>query len=166
MRRGEFVDIHDIGGVDPQDYDVLITDLNHEKLESEISELVGIPFLKEATKDEAETVAKKIHGFIYGRRFRLILPCVLTTNDMSRWVFFIVDSGAPLTYISSQGGVHLCRKKYLPADLISRWQNPSGSKQRRTLGLPKLLDTRTRFIFCRKTHTLLPSTFLEVTSAP
>ena len=35
--RGEFVDIHDIGGPDPKDFDVLITDIDDEKLRSEIA---------------------------------------------------------------------------------------------------------------------------------
>jgi hypothetical protein len=48
--RGEFVGIHDIGGVDPKNYDVLITDMNDEALRHEISELVGITYLQEATK--------------------------------------------------------------------------------------------------------------------
>jgi hypothetical protein len=54
IERGQFVDIHDIGGVDPNDYDVLITDINNDTLHSEISKLVDIPYLKEATKDEAD----------------------------------------------------------------------------------------------------------------
>ena len=54
MARGTFVDVHDIGPVNPKDYDVLITDIDDHKLHSEISDLVGIPYLKEATKEEAE----------------------------------------------------------------------------------------------------------------
>jgi hypothetical protein len=29
IERGQFVDIHDIGGVDPKDYDVLLSDMNN-----------------------------------------------------------------------------------------------------------------------------------------
>jgi hypothetical protein len=106
VERGEFVDLHDGVGVDPKDYDVLVTDMNNETLESEISELVGIPYLKEATKDEADKVAEEIRGFTYGFRRHQILPCVVSIGDMARWVFFIVDSGAPTTYISTQVSVH------------------------------------------------------------
>ncbi|KAI9767232.1 MAG: hypothetical protein M1840_005832 [Geoglossum simile] len=42
IKNGNFVDIHDIGGVSPKDYDVLITDINNDILESEISKLAGI----------------------------------------------------------------------------------------------------------------------------
>ena len=106
VERGEFVDVHDIGGVDPKDYDVLITDMNNETLESEISELVGIPYLREATKGEAGKVAEEIRGFTHGWKRRQILPCVLGIDGMARWVFFIVDPRSPLTYISSQVSVH------------------------------------------------------------
>jgi hypothetical protein len=116
IERGEFVDIHDIGGVDPKDYDVLITDIDNNTLQSEISKLAGIPYLKEATKDEADKVPKKIRGFTYGSKFRQILPCVLNIEDQARWVFF-VDSGAPLTYISTQVSVHQHGKNALATNL-------------------------------------------------
>jgi hypothetical protein len=108
LERGQFVDIHDIGGVDPKDYDVLITDIDNNTLQSEISKLVDIPYLKEATKDEANKVPIDIHGFVYGRTFRMILPCVLRIQDKARWVFFIVDPGSPLTYISAEVSVRPC----------------------------------------------------------
>jgi hypothetical protein len=117
MERGEFVDIHDIGGVSPNDYDVLITDVNDNTLHSEISKLVGIPYLEEATKDEAVKVASKLHGFSYGQMFRLILPCVVSTTDQARWIFFIVHTGAPLTYISTQVSVHPHRKNAVATNL-------------------------------------------------
>jgi len=60
VARGTFVDIHDIGGVDPNDYDVLITDVNDHTLHNEISDLVGIPYLKEATKEEADKKADSL----------------------------------------------------------------------------------------------------------
>jgi len=100
--RGVSVDIHDIGPVDPKDYDVLITDIDDHKLHSEISDLVGIPYLKEATKEEADKVADSLRGFVYGRMFRMILPSVLKIKDKAHWVFFIVNGGSPLTYISTQ----------------------------------------------------------------
>jgi len=117
IERGEFVDIHDIGGVEPKDYDVLLTDIDNDKLHSEISKLVGIPYLKEATKDEADKVAEEIHGFAYGQKFRLIVPCVLGIEDKARWVFFIVGSGAPLTFISTQVSVNPHRKNALATNL-------------------------------------------------
>jgi len=117
IERGEWVDIHDICGVSPKDYDVRITDVDHDTLHSEISKLVGIPYLEKATKDEADKVPSKIYGFRYGQTFRLILPCVLSIEDQARWIFFIVDSGAPLSYISTQVSVHPHRKNAVATNL-------------------------------------------------
>jgi hypothetical protein len=110
IARGKFVDIHDIGPVDPKDYDVLITDVTDHTLHNEISDLVGIPYLKEATKEEADKVAESLRGFVYGRKYRMMLPCVLKVEDKAHWVFFLVDGGSPLTYISTQVSVHTYRE--------------------------------------------------------
>jgi len=48
--------------VDPKDHDVLITDIDNDTLQSEISKLADIPYLKEATKGEADKVPKEIRG--------------------------------------------------------------------------------------------------------
>ena len=93
--------------MDPRDYDVLITDIDNDTLQSEISKLAGIPYLKEATKDEADQVPKKIDGFTYGPKLRLVFPSVLSVEDKARWVFFVMDTGAPVTYISTQVNVYL-----------------------------------------------------------
>jgi hypothetical protein len=95
------------------DYDVLSTDTYDDMVHSEISKLVGIPYLKEATKDEAGKVARELDGFLYGRKSRMIFPCVLSIDDKARWVFFLVHSGSPLTYISAQVSVHPRRKHTL-----------------------------------------------------
>jgi hypothetical protein len=31
-----------------------------------------------------------------------MFPCVVSVKDRAHWVFFIVDPGAPLTYLSAQ----------------------------------------------------------------
>jgi len=104
VARGTFVDIHDIGP-DPKDYDI-----DEHTLHNEISNRVGIPYLKEATNGEADKVSDSLRGFIYGDKYSMILPCVLKIEDKARWVFFIVDRGAPLTYISAQVSVHTYRE--------------------------------------------------------
>jgi hypothetical protein len=110
IERGQFVDIHDVVGVQPKDYDVLLSDVDKDTLHTDISKVVGIPYLKEATKDEADKVAREINGVLYGESFRMIFPCVLSAKDTARWVFFIVDSGAPSNYISAEVNVHPHRK--------------------------------------------------------
>lgn len=52
--RGEFVDIHDSIRPDPKNYDVLIPDMNQCTLETDIAELVGVKYIQEATKEEAD----------------------------------------------------------------------------------------------------------------
>ncbi|KAH0609470.1 uncharacterized protein H6S33_012956 [Morchella sextelata] len=101
QERGEFIDIHDIG-IDPNDYDVLITDVKHETLETTVAEELGIPYLSKATEADAKEVVQVGNGYIYGRKFSAIIPFVVSHGDESRWVFFIMDSGAPLTYLSAE----------------------------------------------------------------
>jgi hypothetical protein len=50
--------------VDPNDYDVLITDMNNDTLYSKVSKLMDIPYLKEATRDEADKVVIEVRGFL------------------------------------------------------------------------------------------------------
>ena len=101
IKRGEF-DIHDIGGVDPEDYDVILTDVMNKTLRHEVAEIAGVPYLQGATEDEANEVVTTGQGFIYGKKLRTIFPCVAGREGRAHWVFFVVDTGAPLTYLSKQ----------------------------------------------------------------
>jgi hypothetical protein len=112
--RGEFIDIHDVGGVDPKDFDILITDVNEGKLRSEIAEVVGIQYFAKATKAEANNVVEIGHGIIYGTKLRTIFPCIVSDKDKAHWVFFVVSTGAPLTYLSSQVSAPIYRKNAWP----------------------------------------------------
>jgi hypothetical protein len=98
---GEFIDIRDVGGVDPKDFDVF-TDVNDEKLRSEISEAVGIQYLAKATEADANKVLAIGQGVVYGKKLRTIFPCVVRNKDKAHWVFFVLVTGAPLTYLSAQ----------------------------------------------------------------
>lgn len=88
--------------MDPDDFDILITDINDHKLRTSIADRVGIEYLRKATRDQANEVITTGQAFIYGSRDRLIFPCVVSIGDDARWVFFIVDTGAPFTYLSCQ----------------------------------------------------------------
>ena len=105
---GEFVDIHDISR-NAKDYDVLISDIKHETLEKIISEELGIRYLSEATESQVKEVVKVGRGYIYGKTFRTIIPFVVSRNGEARWMFFIMDTSAPLTYISAQVSASICR---------------------------------------------------------
>jgi hypothetical protein len=110
--RGEFIDIHDIGGTDPGDFDVLISDVDDEKLRGEVTEIVGIPYHAEATKEDAIGKVIKIGDcYIFGRKFRTIFPAVVGNDTRAHWVFFIVGTGSPLTYLSAQVSAPTCEKE-------------------------------------------------------
>jgi hypothetical protein len=120
--RGEFIDIHDVGSIAPKDYDVLIanmdnTDMDYEKLRSKIAEVVGIQYLVKATEADANNVAQIGHGYIYGRKLRTIFPCVVSHDDKAHWVFFLVSTGAPLTYLSAQVSTSYLQTERLATDL-------------------------------------------------
>lgn len=102
IRRGEYVDIHDVGGPNPKDYDVLISDVNYNILRGEVSVLGGIPYLQKATKTEAEIVLEEGQAMLFGPKLRVIFPAVVRNQGSAYWIYFIVDTGSPLTYISTQ----------------------------------------------------------------
>ncbi|KAF8469045.1 hypothetical protein BDZ91DRAFT_83279 [Kalaharituber pfeilii] len=81
---------------------VWITDVKDENLRHEISQVVGIPYLSKATVADANEVHKVGNGFIYGRELRTIFPAVVGHKGKAHWIFFILDTGSPLTYLSSQ----------------------------------------------------------------
>jgi hypothetical protein len=89
----------DVRNVDPRDIDVFLTEVSDMKLRSEVAAMAGVPYLGEASKDEADKVMETCEGFVYGQ-YRTILPCVVGLGDQARWVFFVVDSSAPATYLS------------------------------------------------------------------
>ena len=96
--------------MDPKDYDVLVTDITDNTLRSEIAELAGMAYLEKATKDDANKTVDIGYGFLYGSKFRPIFPCIVSFRDKAHWVFFLVDSSAPVTYLSSQVSVATYRK--------------------------------------------------------
>lgn len=100
--RGELADVHHIGSTDPKEYDVLITDINHKTLDTEIAEHIGLPYLSKATEADTHEIVESATGYLYGANLRPIIPLVVRNNDQAHWVFFLLDSLAPSTYISYQ----------------------------------------------------------------
>lgn len=97
-----FIDIHEIGGASPNDFNVLITDIDDRTLRSEAAELIGILYLKKTTKVEANNKVDVSHGFIYGDKLRTLFPCIVGSRDWAHWGFFMVHTDAPLTYLLVQ----------------------------------------------------------------
>ena len=110
ISRGQFVDIHDIGLPNPRDYDVLIPDVDHNELQHDIAEVVGIPYHSPSSKEDANKVINIGEGLIYSKAFidggkpRTMFPAVVSHNASGKahWVFLLVDTASPLTYLSAQ----------------------------------------------------------------
>ena len=104
LQRGEFTDIHDITpeeAIYPYEYDVLLSDVTHDTLKQTISDEIGIAYISEATGDAKQPVSV-CDGYIYGPNRRPIVPLVVSYQEQSRWVFFLIDSSSPWTFLSSQ----------------------------------------------------------------
>ncbi|KAG0131906.1 hypothetical protein HOY82DRAFT_453268, partial [Tuber indicum] len=95
--------IHEIGGFNPKDFDVLISDIGASQLKHEIADVAGIPYHSPATEQEANTVVQVGDCFIYGPNLRTMFPAVVSNRSgKAFWVFFLVDTGSPKTYLSAQ----------------------------------------------------------------
>lgn len=90
LDRGEFTDIHD---VDPEyspdltEYDVWLTDITNEELESKIAEELSIPYFSKATEADTKEVVQVAEGYIYGLHKRIIVPFVVNKKEAC-WGFF------------------------------------------------------------------------------
>jgi hypothetical protein len=101
----EYVDIHDLGNISDlelNNYDVLITDMNEKTLRTEISKVFGIDYLAKATEDDVKREVDVINGYLYGDGRRAMVPCVVSNGNKACWVHFIVETGAPGTFLSEK----------------------------------------------------------------
>ena len=83
----------------------MISDVTHETLNTTIAEELGLPYLGKATKSAAEEKIKMLDGYIYGPNERTIFSLPVTHKEMACWVFFILDTGCPSTYFSTEVSV-------------------------------------------------------------
>ncbi|PUU79253.1 hypothetical protein B9Z19DRAFT_1082300 [Tuber borchii] len=109
LDRSESIDTHETSR-DPKDYDVSIADVKRKTLETTISNELGIKYLSKATPSEAQRVLET-DGYIYGWGLRPIIPLVVAHERKARWVFFVMDTAAPLTYLSDQACKRLGMEK-------------------------------------------------------
>lgn len=101
--KGEWIDIHDYVPCAPGKYDTVVSNVNDGMLRTEVSEILGISYLGQAAEDDAKKVVKCIDGQLYSPRCHPIIPCVdRAYSGEARWVFFVVDTTAPVTYLSPQ----------------------------------------------------------------
>ena len=98
----EFIEVPDVGGFDPKEFDVLISDVGVTQLKHEIADAAGIPYHLPATEEEANTVVKIGDCFIYGRNLHTMFPAVVKRSGKAFWVVFLIDTGAPTSYLSAE----------------------------------------------------------------
>jgi len=97
--------------------DGLLSDVNEALLFTRISDKFGLQYLSVAEiGDEFFPVDEERHGIVYGEHSRpmIALPCQHGDKPL-RWVFFIVDTGAPTTEISPRAMDLLCNADSLPS---------------------------------------------------
>jgi hypothetical protein len=88
---------------DPDNFDVLVSDVNYLKLREEISKRLGIGYLSRVPKlPELQKPSSEIKGILYGVHHRPLfaLATSLESQGRSRYVHFLFDSGSPFTYFS------------------------------------------------------------------
>lgn len=73
--------------MDPKyfNFNVLITDINDEKLRPGASQVVGIPYFAKATEADANEAPKAGHGYIYGRKLRTVFPAIVGYKGETYW---------------------------------------------------------------------------------
>ncbi|PUU78570.1 hypothetical protein B9Z19DRAFT_1126630 [Tuber borchii] len=71
-------------------------------LGTRIASKFGIKYLAKAKIAEAKKPAEMVKGYIYGAGFRPLIPLRVAYGDIGGWVFFLLDSGSPVTYLSIQ----------------------------------------------------------------
>lgn len=92
---------HDII-IDSEDFDVSVSGIDHKVLETTIAKKLGIPYLSKATKSQAEEVVLVANGYIHPEGLKPIIPLVVSHAGEARWVFFLIDTAASVTYLSDQ----------------------------------------------------------------
>lgn len=78
-------------------YDVCLIDVTHELLCTSIAEELGRPYLEPAT---AADITWPVEGKYIGEGHRQLLNMVVTRNTKRVFVSFVLDSGAPSTYLA------------------------------------------------------------------
>lgn len=90
--------------IDPSVYDVLLPDVNHELLMSEISERLGVNYLSPAVELSKEMRLQSVAGILFGANSRPMINLAISSKRFKKWinVIFLVDTGSPHLYICEQ----------------------------------------------------------------
>ena len=81
--------------INPDKYDLLLTDIAPDDLPTKLSDALGVAYLAPAQVEYWPQ-----HGKIYGYNKRILFSLPVTGRDKTVSVHFIFDTGAPATYIA------------------------------------------------------------------
>ncbi|KAI5805041.1 hypothetical protein EDC01DRAFT_725611 [Geopyxis carbonaria] len=99
LQQDAYVNTPETSGPDPSE----ILDITPSNLRHAIAELVGVRYHAAATPEAAKEVAETAKCWLFSGQLRPVFPAVVAASGVqARWVFFVVDTAAPLTYLSSQ----------------------------------------------------------------
>lgn len=86
--------------VSPKSVDVMLTDVDEDLLNGEISRVLHVQYLSSVPQPQ---YSHTITGYVHGNMYRPVVNMVLASRDTPTAginVIFIIDTGAPYTYIS------------------------------------------------------------------
>lgn len=90
--------------IPPNVYDVMLTDLNHALLMSQVSQDLNIQYLTEPEKPDEESLVGIVSGILWGPHLRPLINLVMSSTIYKKSVniIFLVDTGCPYIYICEQ----------------------------------------------------------------
>ena len=97
----------------PENYEVLITDIQDNDLKS-IGDRLGVHRLEETEKSDATL---PVQGIIRGISVRMFVPLVIGYKDLYIHVIFLIDTGSPNTYLRIDTFEKLGFKDHIPSDV-------------------------------------------------
>ncbi|RPA90996.1 hypothetical protein L873DRAFT_1820107 [Choiromyces venosus 120613-1] len=86
MKSDGFIGIHDVRPEiipPPEGYNVLFLGVTHQTLDITIAEELGLPYLGETTKVDAEERVQMLDGYTYGPNVRTIFPLVIIHGEVA-----------------------------------------------------------------------------------
>ena len=101
-RRIDYAIVETDGHLREINYRITIQNVSRRDLQTRIAEKAGIPYLKEATTDEAIIKKDSSYAFFYSSRYHIITSMIVGHGSKACWVFFVFDTNFPYTYLSKE----------------------------------------------------------------
>ena len=97
----------------PENYEVLITDIQDHDLES-IGKNLGVTRL---SRTDIKHATLPVSGVMRGLSVRMFVPLVVSLKDISIHVIFLIDTGSPNTYLRTDTLERLGFQDNIPSDV-------------------------------------------------